>query len=266
MNDLLVLIPFLLGLVAVIGVVVLLARALPRLAVLDVDTIREERAKQTKERIIAERFARMHAKKFGAASKALSAALAAMSKAGRRLVQRLYKLEQYYQRLKNPVEAKADPQAVKRLLEQADEWVRQDEPVRAEKAYIEVISHNPKNVDAYEGLGNLYLRNRQYDQARETLKFALRLQPSNASVLVSLGELEGADGQHKDAVDYLRKAVELRAKNPKYLDAYIEAAVEAGLKEDAEKGLRMLKEVNPENQKIAEFEERVESLHKRGGI
>lgn len=241
-------------------VAAVLLRHAPRIAVIDVETIKEERAKRLKERIILQRFDRFRADKLGAVGKAFHAAFDAASKAGRRLVQRLYKLEQYYQRLKTPKAVSSDPNAVKRMLEQAGEFARQEETVQAEKLYIEVIGHHPKNVDAYEGLGNLYLKNRQLEQARETLKFALRLQPDNASVLMSLGQLEAGQGNHQDALGHLRQATTVRPKNPKYLDAYVEAALGAKNAKDAERGIGLLKDVNPENQKLAEFEERAKAL------
>lgn len=262
--DLFLLIPALLFGIALVATVVLVARKIPHLRVLDVGTIREEREKQLKERIILERFERLRKEKLGGMAKAAALAWTSLSKAGRRLVQRLYRVEQYYQRLRQPSGAGADPQAVKRLLEQAAEFVRQDELIQAEKLYIEVISHHPKNVDAYEGLGNLYIRNRQHEQARETLKFALRLEPKNASVLVSLGQMEAADGQKKEALEHLRRAVDLRPKNPKYLDAFIEAAFAAESAEDAKRGIALLKEVNPENQNIADFETRAKDLKGAG--
>ncbi len=262
--DLFLLVPGILFGLSLLAAVVLLARKIPQLRVLDVSTIREEREKQLKERIILERFERLRREKLGGVSKIFLGLWNGLSKAGRRLVQRLYRVEQYYQRLRQPTSGAADPNAVKRLLDQAGEFVHQDELIQAEKVYIEVISHHPKNVEAYEGLGNLYVRNRQHEQARETLRFALRLDPKNASVLMSLGQLESADGQKKEALEHLRAAVDLRPKNPKYLDAFVEAALAAESTADAKRGIGLLKEVNPDNQNIADFEARAKDLKGAG--
>lgn len=262
--DLFLLIPGIIFSIAFLAVLVLFARKIPQLRVLDVSTIREEREKQLKEKIILERFERLRKEKLGGVAKAASSVWNGLSKVGRRLVQRLYRVEQYYQRLRQPSDAGADPNAVKRLLEQAADFVRQDELIQAEKLYIEVISHHPKNVDAYEGLGNLYVRNRQHEQARETLKFALRLDAKNASVLMSLGQLEVADGQKKEALEHLRGAVDLRPKNPKYLDAYVEAALAVENAVDAKRGIGLLKEVNPDNQNIEDFQARLKDLKGTG--
>lgn len=244
---------------ATIGV--LLWRKAPQLRMIDVATIPAERARILKERIILQKFERVGAEKIGAVAKVARHGVTAASKVGRRAVQRLYAMEQYYQKLKHapPEGARAaDPETVKRLLAEADEFVRKDEYVQAEKRYIEIISHNPKHVKAYEGLGNLYLWNKQYAQARETLLFTLRLSPDDASVYMSLAEVELAEDNKPKALEYLRRCVELRPANPKFLDRYVDTAIAAERADDARKGLALLKEANPDNQKIAEFERLIE--------
>lgn len=248
----------LVGSLAVAAWVVL--RKVPQVRMIDVASIPTERTKRLKEQIILQKFERVGAEKLGTVAKAARQGVTAASKIGRRAVQRLYAMEQYYQKLKHapPDGAHAiEPETIKRLLAEADDLVRQEEYIPAEKRYIEIISHNPKHVKAYEGLGNLYLWNEQYAQARETLLFTLRLSPDDASVYMSLAEVELAEENPKKAVEYLRRCVELRSSNPKFIDRYVEAAFLAKLPEDARKGIALLKEANPENQKISEFEERL---------
>ena len=168
-------------------------------------------------------------------------------------------MEQYYQKLKRSEDEgvhRYSDETIRARLEEAYALIKQEEYIPAEKIFIDVISHNPKSVDGYEGLGNMYLTNGQFDQARETLQFALRLSPDDASVNVSLAELEIKQGNQKAALPYLRRAVTKRPKNPRYLDYYIETSLEVGSLKDAREGIQTLKEVNPENKKIEEFESR----------
>lgn len=240
-----------------------LFRKIPQVRMIDVASIPSERTRRLKEQIILQKFERVGAEKLGTVAKAARHGVSAASKVGRRAVQKLYAMEQYYQKLKRaPAEGSVgtDPEAIKRLLSEAEEYVRQEEYIPAEKRYIEIISHNPKHVKAYEGLGNLYLWNKQYAQARETLLFTLRISPDDASVYMSLAEVELAEENVKKAIEYLRRCVELRPGNPKFIDRYVEASLLAKLPEDARKGIGLLKEANPENQKIAEFEERLAAL------
>jgi tetratricopeptide (TPR) repeat protein len=257
------LIPLILMALSLVLAFVIILRRLPQLRVLDVSTLSEERAKRVKEAIILQRFDRLGNEKFGAVGKAAAGGVKAISDMGRRATQRLYRLEQYYQKLKkssvHAAEA-TDPEAVKKLLDEAAAFVREGEFIQGEKRYIEVVSHNPKNVDAYEGLGNLYFKNKQYDQARETFAFALRLAPDDASVHMSLADLDLVEGKPAAALIHLRESVEKRPNNPKYLDSYIEASLLAKARTDAEKGIARLKAANPENMKIPDFEARLAAL------
>jgi tetratricopeptide (TPR) repeat protein len=245
--------------VSVIVTLVVVARKIPQLRVIDISSIAKERERKVKEQLILSKFQRTGGVKLRRISKASSGAVNAVSKSGRRLVQRLYKLEQYYQKLKHATDEGAHAYSddrIKQRFDEAQDFIKQEEYIPAEKIFIDIISHNPKSVDAYEQLGNMYMLVSQNDQARETLKFALRLSPNDASVNVSLAELEMKEGDAKQALEYLKKALEKRSKNPKYIDFYIEAALQTGSLKDARKGIQSLREVNPENNKIEEFEKR----------
>lgn len=245
--------------VAVLAILVIVLRKLPQLRMIDVSSIAKERLRKKKEELILSKFQRTGGARLKRIGKTTSGAVTAVSKVGRRAVQRLYRLEQYYQKLKSManegMHAYSDDQVQERL-EKAREFIRQEEYIPAEKIFVDIISHNPKNVDAYEELGNMYLHADQREQALETLKFALRLSPGDASIYVSLAELAMKQDDPKAALEHLRKAIEKRSKNPRYLDYYIEAALQSGSLKDARIGIKNLKEVNPENKKISEFEKR----------
>ena len=138
--------------------------------------------------------------------------------------------------------------------------INEEEFDKAEKKYIEVISYDPKFVPAYEYLGRLYLRRKDYDLARETFSFLVKLSPKDASVTASLGEVEDALGNLELAFEYYKKASSLSPKNPKYLDFFIESAIETGNKYEANLALDRLREVNPDNNKIDDFEEQIQNI------
>jgi tetratricopeptide (TPR) repeat protein len=243
----------------IIGIVVY--RKIPQLRIIDTASIPQERERRVKDQLILERLNRTGGAKLRVVEKVATQGVRTVSKYGRRAVQRLYKMEQYYQKLKRTAsegQHAYEPDTVNTMIDEAERFEKQEEYIPAEKIYINIISHNPKSINAYEGLGNLYIKSGQYEQARETLKFTLRLAPEDASVNVSLAELEMAQGNHKTALEYLRKAIEKRSKNPKYLDLYIEASLESGSLKDARKGIIALKQVNAENKKLEDFERRFE--------
>lgn len=253
---------WILGVTSLLGLGIILwviLRKIPQLRVIDVESIPKERERKVKEQLILSRFQRSGGVKLQKVAKISSGVVGYISRQGRRAVQRLYRLEQYYQKLKRTGDEgthRYSDETVRARLEEADVLVKQEEFIPAEKIFIDIISHNPKSVDGYEGLGNMYLVNDQLGQARETLQFALRLSPDDASLNVSMAELENKQGNQKAALPYLKRAVIKRSKNPRYLDYYIETALEVGSLKDAREGIQTLKEVNPENKKIEEFEMR----------
>ncbi len=191
------------------------------------------------------------------------APLHAMAKrAGERFSARVHELELSYERAKRlalGTRGKRTAQIVG-LLREAEEFERQSRYEEAERKYIAVVSLDPRNVDAYEGLGNLYLRMRKYAEAREALNFILKFRPDDASVLVSRGEVELAEGKPADALPHFARATVLRPGNPKYLDFFIETAILVGNRAEARRGLERMREVNPENNKIGEWDRRIAEL------
>ncbi len=258
-------IPLLVIIGALVIIAIVLLRKIPQLRVINVESIAKVRGKKLKEQIILQKLERKGRKRVEGIAKSSTSAFTAASKVGRRAVQRLYKMEQYYQKLRRTAsegEHAYDSETIKRIISEAEKLIKEEEFIPAEKKYIDIISHNPKNIDAYEGLGNLYLKSGQSDQARETLGFAHRLSPNDASVCVSLAEIEMQNENFSSAVSYLKKAIEKRSKNPRYLDFYIEASLRSGSLKDVRKGISRLKEVNPKNEKITDFENRFSELKK----
>lgn len=151
-------------------------------------------------------------------------------------------------------------EARKQLLEEADVLMTKEAYTAAEQRLIEYLTLDAKNATVYERLGIVYLKTRQYDQARETFEHAHKLMPEDASIVVYLGELAMRDGKVKEAVQLFARAVALRPANPKYLDFMIESSILAGDVKRAREGVYLLKEANPENKKIAEFEARVAQM------
>ncbi len=244
---------------ALIILVIILVRKIPLLRVIDVDSITKERERKVKEQLILSKLQRTGGAKLGVVAKTSIEAVRTVSGHGRRAVQKLYRMEQYYQKLRRGSKEGAHAYGGERIKDRIDEatsLIKQEEYIPAEKIFIDIISHNPKCVDAYEELGNMYIKAGQHEQAKETLKFALRLAPDDASVNVSLAELELGLGNKHAALPYLREAITKRSKNPKYLDFYIETALQVGALKDIRNGIKLLKEVNPENRKIEEFEKK----------
>jgi len=183
---------------------------------------------------------------------------------------------------------------IKNLIDEAQELYRQDNLVEAEKRYLEIISLDPKNVPAFEGLGDLYLQQRKYQEARETFDYLLRLTDAeahfydklgqvakaqgrlqeaeaqfiksvelnnqNAGYLFDLAEVYRLEGEYDKTADYLKQALAIEPNNPKYLDALLEISIIRKDKAVASEVLLRFMEANPDNQKISEFKQKIEEM------
>jgi len=245
------------GLVA-LGVII--GRHLGELRVLNVESLPGAREKKVKQTIIADRMRRMGREKMVVWSSRLAPLAGALDHFGERMRKHIARLELSYEQAKRLAlgsRGKRTAQIVG-LLREAEELAHQDQFENAENKYIAVVTLDPKNVDAYEGLGNLYMKMKKFEEAREAFSFILKMRKADASVETSLGEVALAEGKPEVALPHFKRAVDRRPGNPKYLDFYIETALAIGSKKDAERGLSLMRATNPENQKIAEWQHRIE--------
>lgn len=179
----------------------------------------------------------------------------------RRVAGKLTAVErQYQERQQQEGNHEFDKEMLKLMLEEARKFSEEESWDQAEKKLIEVISHDAKNVEAYEQLGRLYLHKKDYDLALQTFEFLHKLSPEDPSVIASIGEVQTKLGQKEQAYKNFQQAAELSPKNPKYLDFLISAALELGDRHEAQIALDRLREVNPENQKITTFTDRLAEL------
>lgn len=257
------LIPTILLIISVIIVLVIFWRKIPQLRILNTAALPEEKIRRVKDYILEQRLQRVMKERFVFLNKFGSKIWIGLGIYGRRLVQKVYSIEQHYRKLqKTAIPVSADAEIIRKMMEEAENLVDKEEYFEAEKKYIEILSQHPKHVKAYEALGHLYILDRKFEQARETFSFALKLNQNDASIHAALGELETKQGNAEAALNEFKKAAEIRPNSPRYLDFLIEAAIVASNAAEAQRGLNKLKEVNSENQKIGDFEERINVLGK----
>src|SRR5919107_5674691 len=121
--------------------------------------------------------------------------------------------------------------------------------VRAEARLKEATQLAPDEPAAWADLGLLFMRQRQFDPAGETLEKARQLAPENAGLYVLFGQLESARGNSAEAAKHFRRAAELDQRNLKALYA-LGREVERGGEGGEEEVLRLLQkilEVQPGN-------------------
>ncbi|MCG8570557.1 MAG: tetratricopeptide repeat protein [Spirochaetes bacterium] len=128
-----------------------------------------------------------------------------------------YDMEQYqyaYQYIKDVLKLSGDKE--EHVIFSADIDVKLKKYKQGEEKYQKIIHNNPLNLDAYNGLANLYLETDRKIMAIKTLKDILTKQPENFKALyLSAQYYEEADT--KKAEDYYLKNIHYNSLNP---DAY----------------------------------------------
>ncbi|MFH1837880.1 MAG: hypothetical protein ABH808_00025 [Candidatus Kuenenbacteria bacterium] len=149
---------------------------------------------------------------------------------------------------------------IKKLFIHGKELIEKKIFEEAEKNFIEIISFDSKNIEAYKQLIEIYSQQNDYEHAKEILYFIQKINSNDETISTQLGIINKLLGEHKEAINNFKKALFLTPNNPRNLDLLIEEYIIVKNKLLAEKVLKKLKEVNPENQKIKEFKERIEKM------
>lgn len=246
----------LVGSLGVLGMIVW--RKLPQVQVVDPSSSRDVKSRERKRAILEDRLQRQAGERVQSIKKTTVPVLRFVQDGFRRVAGKLTALERRYAEMqKQGSRKRGDVVEMRRFIDEAKALMLAERYDAAEKALIELLSLDPKNVKAYETLGRLYLLTRNYENAQEAMEYLLKLSPKDASVLASLGEVAEAQARKDDAYGYYERAKEISPNNPKYLDFYISMAIEVGKTHEAMVAIDHLRKVNPENKKIAEFDEAI---------
>jgi len=269
-----------------LGIIVfVIVKKVPQLKSLDVATISREKERATKDKILVDRIKRKTKKGQEVMLKGLVPTWAKFSDSFKGFYNKLQDLEKKYKReeVKQVIsDAPEFKKKIDHLLDEAAESYKKEDFEDAEKKYIEIISLAPQEKKAYKGLGDLYMKKKEYKQALETYKFVLKLDLKGTEEIVKeeggqeirtfsnsveladdhvdLGEVSMALERYMNAIDYFKKAVQLEPNNPRNLDLLIDASISAGNKVLAMEALNALKRINPENQKLTDYQERIREM------
>lgn len=237
--------------VAIGAIAWVVIRKLPQISSLHISESPKEKLQMLKQHIVVSRMLR----KFGDVRKRIVAP---------ETWQRVsYLVKESYAKLKmleETYKVKTAGAKMKLLLSRGNDSII-DDPEVAERCFLDVITIDPKNLSAYEGLSRIYLGKGAFKEATEVLEFLMKL--NSASSGRYMFELAAAFQKHhepKEAWKYATRANEEESGNPKYLDFLVELAILEGHKKEGQKYLEKLRAVNPENGKIEEFEERMASV------
>jgi tetratricopeptide (TPR) repeat protein len=244
----------------------ILWQKIPKLRAIDLDAMRTHKIKQVKFSIVEERLER----KIKEWSAYLKKKLSPLYKFIKNILGNFYKKivalqKQYKQREEKKAILEQEDKGVMRqkisaLLYQAEELIKENRLVEAEKKYIEAIAFDKQDIEIYRGLAQLYILKKDYAHARETLEFIRQINPNDETVWRDMGQVCSLLNDDQQAVKCYKKAVDISPNNPKNLDILIEMSIKAKDRYLAESTLQKLREVNPENQKLEEYQKQIETL------
>jgi tetratricopeptide (TPR) repeat protein len=263
-----------------------IGRKFSRVKTLDVDTVPEAQTAKVRDRILIERMKRQSQKGKEIIQKNATPVLLWFKNSFLKLLNRIYALEKRYQKEaseRKPVSKAELISKLNYLLDEAAILVKQEKFSEAEKKYIEIVSADPKNVAAYEGLTAVYLSLKEHKQALQTAQFILKLLEKKSRPVVKttdlgqeyetisnvnevslacyeVGYIYTLMGKIDKAAVHFEKALSLEPNNPRFLDQMIGISIMLKNKIQAFELIKRLEEVNPENQKVKEYYEKIKEI------
>ena len=208
----------------------------------------------------------------------------------------IYDLEEKYRKklIKTHFEDKISSEArVIKHLEMATKFIETKEFSKAENEYIDALKLDMHNLDIYKKLADLYFNNKDYDKAKETYEYIIKLEDDDyvynrlGDIFTSKGDLNQATTNYKKSIELkdnnpiyyynlakidlklnqleqglenAKKALNIEPDNPRLLDFLLDLSIIMGDKELANKTLNRLIEVNPDNKKITVAREKINQI------
>jgi len=254
------------GLALILGLVF---KKLPDLALMNVESIAEEKAGRVKNRIILDRLK----SKVLTLQRLVNLLLAQIRPRLNRWYQFILELERKSKAPNRPLKQIEIKSEIDKLLEQANQLAQTEKINEAEEIYIQILELDAKKIEAYQGLAEIYRQRRDYKKARETCRYLIKLlvkktknQPLNgdrhrlAAYYADLGEIYQLEGKLSLAAKNFQQAVTTEPSNPRFLDLLLKISILLRNKDLAWKTFNQLKETDPENQKLAELKEEISNL------
>lgn len=292
-------ISFALAAIALAFAVSIVARHWKEIRLLDPDSIREERLKREREKVIQRRFERLHADRLASFSRFARQVGKRATESYRRAYRRLQSFDTVYKSVAAPLVAMAPSQRerIKTLLAEARSLMRDLKWADAERRCVEVLSMDPRQTEAYRLLGQIYLKQKLYPQAVETFEYLMKTRKADDATYAGLADIADASGdrvrteamrlkavdasprqahRHAEAAmfylasgdptrawPFAKRAVELESGSAKYLELSLDAAILLGDRNEAETRYRRLRLLSDDPQRFQSWKEKIDALPKK---
>ena len=140
-----------------------------------------------------------------------------------------------------------DPNAPTIHISIADGYRRLGKMNRAENHLGIAIDLNPKEQEALEMLGQIYLTQKRYGDAKVTYEELTKINPNNIDFIFTLADLARIDKQWALAIDYYIKGYEINSMAISGLEQALQIALTTNDFERAEEVCSLLVDENPSN-------------------
>ncbi|MCK9361528.1 hypothetical protein M0Q28_04890 [Patescibacteria group bacterium] len=292
---------FVIAALALAFAIAILVRRWKEIRLLDPDSIREERLKREREKVIQRRFERVQADRVAAVSRLGRQVGKRATEAYRRTYRKLQSFDTVYKSVAAPLAAMAPSQRerIKTLLTEARALMRDLKWADAERRCVEVLSMDPRQIEAYRLLGQIYLKQKLYPQAAETFEYLVKTRKADDATYAGLADIAKASGdrvraeamrlkavdasprqpyRHAEAAEFFleagdperawpfaKRASELEPQSAKYLELSLEAAILLGDRNEAEARYRRLRLLSDDPNRFQTWKEKLEALPKKPG-
>ena len=291
-------IAFLVSGVALVAAGFFLFRHWKEIRLLDPLSIKEERERQKREQLLHRRFSRLNANKLQPLRRFASHLKQSTARFYRRTEERLQSFEAVYKNIKHPFASLAPTtrERINTLLHEARTLLRDLKWAEAERRYLEALSLDQRQAEAYKGLGQIYLKQHLYPQAKETFEFLLKIKQADDATFAGLADIAEAQADDKRAEEMRLKAVEFNSRqahrhvqlaqfylarhepnkawpsakrasdlepgSAKYLEVSLEIAILLGDRKEARHRYDRLRLLSEDRNKMQVWREKVEALEK----
>lgn len=265
------LIPILILLGCMVALAAIVVRKLPQLKTLDVETLPAELERRLKQRLLTRRLQR-HVESLGRmASTVLRPLVVRLLQLLKRWYRRVLELEAKYRKPATPQKTVPLLFGSQALLAAATELRAGNDLRAAEEKLVQVIGIDPRNVSAYEALGEIYLALRDWAKARDVYQYLSKLLRRTkalgngtahrlASCYLNLAVTHQELGHQAQALQYARKAVAVEPTNPRVLDFQLKISILLKDKALALTTWEALRQADPENAKLPELRQQIDEL------
>lgn len=273
-------IPLIIIIASLSAIIYIVVKKLPNLAAINIESIAAEKENRVRNRIMIERLSRSFLKFKKTLEVILRPLLEDISLAWKNFYQKTIELEkenlkkaQLASRRSGPLKKIDINQEIKDKLKPVKKLLADNHLDRAEEQCIAVVGLDPKNLDAYEFLTQIYREKKEYKRAREICRHFLKLlnkinnskkvngsRDRLANAYADLGTIYELEGKYSNAVNNYQKAVGFEPNNPRFLDLLLKISIMLKNKPLAKEVFAALKKANPDNKKLSELETEVSSL------